>query len=118
MDCILEKCPGTISIADNVGVFGKTEAEHDKHLHNVMRVALQYGLVFNIDKCDIKQSNMKFFGLEFNVDGVRPDPGRAADIQRMKAPQNVAQVQEFLGIATYMSPFIPNLSQKPQPCVI
>ena len=62
MDCILEKCPGTISIADDVGVFGKTEAEHDKHLHNLMRVALQHGLVFNIDKCDIKQANMKFFG--------------------------------------------------------
>ena len=112
MDCILEKCPGTISIADDVGVFGKTEAEHDKHLHNLMRVALQHGLVFNIDKCDIKQANMKFFGLEFSADGVRSDPGRAADIQRMKAPQNVAQLQEFLGIATYMSPFIPNLSQK------
>ena len=112
MDCILEKCPVTISIADDVGVFGKTEAEHDKHLHNLMRVALQHGLVFNIDKCDIKQANMKFFGLEFSADGVRSDPGRAADIQRMKAPQNVAQLQEFLGIATYMSPFIPNLSQK------
>ena len=112
MDCILEKCPGTISIADDVGVFGKTEAEHDKHLHNLMRVARQHGLVFNIDKCDIKQANMKFFGLEFSADGVRSDPGRAADIQRMKAPQNVAQLQEFLGIATYMSPFIPNLSQK------
>ena len=56
MDCILEKCPGTISIADDVGVFGKTEAEHDKHLHNLMIVALQHGLVFNIDKCDIKQA--------------------------------------------------------------
>ena len=112
MDCILEKCPGTISIADDVGVFGKTEAEHDKHLHNLMRVALQHGLVFNIDKCDIKQANMKFFGLEFSADGVRPDPGKAADIQRMKEPQNVAQLQEFLSIATYMSPFIPNLSQQ------
>ena len=112
MDCILEKCLGTISIADDVGVFGKTEAEHDKHLHNLMRVALQHGLVFNIDKCDIKQANMKFFGLEFSADGVRPDPGKAADIQRMKEPQNVAQLQKFLGIATYMSPFIPNLSQQ------
>ena len=112
MDCILEKCPGTISIADDVGVFGKTEAEHDKHLHNLMRVALQHGLMFNIDKCDIKQANMKFFGLEFSADGVRPDPGKAADIQRMKEPQNVTQLQEFLGIATYMSPFIPNLSQQ------
>ena len=115
MDCILEKCPGTISIADDVGVFGKTEAEHDKHLHNLMRVARQYGLVFNIDKCDIKQSNMKFFGLEFNSDGVRPDPGRAADIQRLQAPQNVAQVQEFLG---HVHVAIHSCRSKPQPCVI
>ena len=112
MDCILETCPGTISIADDVDVFGKTEAEHGKHLHNLMRVALQHGLVFNIEKCEIKKPNMKFFGLEFDADGVCPDPGRVADIQQMKAPQNVTQLQEFLGIATYMSPFIPNLSQQ------
>ena len=108
----MKKCPGTISIADDVGVFGKTEAEHDKHLHNLMKVARQHGLVFNIGKCEIKKTNMKFFGLEFDASGVRPDPGRMADIQRMMAPQNVSQLQEFLGIATYMSPFIPNLSQR------
>ena len=55
---------------------------------------------------------MKFFGLGFDASGIRPDPGRVADIQRMMAPQNVSQLQEFLGIATYMSPFIPNLSQQ------
>ena len=112
MDCILEKCPGTISIADCVGVFGRTEAEHDEHLHNLMKVARQHGLVFNIGKCEIKMTNMKFFGLEFDASGVRPDQGRVADIQRLMAPQNVSQLQECLGIATYMSPFIPNLSQQ------
>ena len=112
MDRILEKCPGTISIADDVGMFGRTEAEHDGHLHNLMKVARQHGLVFNIGKCEIKKTNMKFFGLEFDASGVRPDPGRVADIQRMMAQQSVSQLQEFLGIATYMSPFIPNLSQQ------
>ena len=112
MDCILEKCPGTISIADDVGVFGKTKAEHDKHVHNLMRVAQQHGLVFNIGKCEISQPSMTFFGLKFGAEGVRPDPGRIKAIQQLKAPQNVTQLQEFLGIATYMSPFIPNLSQQ------
>ena len=77
-----------------------------------MKVARQHGLVFNIGKCEIKKTIMKFFGLEFDASGVRPDPGRVADIHRMMAPQNVSQLQEFLGIATYMSPFIPNLSQQ------
>ena len=32
MDIILEKFPGTISIADDIGVFGKTVKEHDDNL--------------------------------------------------------------------------------------
>ena len=58
---------------------------------------------------------MKFFGLEFDASGVRLDPGIVADIQRMMAPQNVSQLQEFMGISIYMSPFIPNLSQQTAP---
>ena len=38
MDQILEQCPGTMSIADDV-VFGKDESEHDNNLHNLMEVA-------------------------------------------------------------------------------
>ena len=34
MDGILENCPGTISIADDIGVFGSSEREHDENLHN------------------------------------------------------------------------------------
>ncbi len=39
MDQILEQCPGTISIADDEGVFGRTEKEHDTNLHQLMRAA-------------------------------------------------------------------------------
>ena len=44
MDHILENCPGTISIADDIGVFGSSEGEHDENLHNLMRVAQAHGL--------------------------------------------------------------------------
>ena len=39
MDCILEKCPGTVGIADDIAVHGTTEEEHDFNLHNLMLVA-------------------------------------------------------------------------------
>ena len=35
MDNILEHCTGTMSIEDDVGVFGKDEAGHDANLHNI-----------------------------------------------------------------------------------
>ncbi|XP_068741880.1 uncharacterized protein [Montipora capricornis] len=54
MDFILEKCPGTVGIADGMAVHGFTGEEHDVNLHNVILVAPQHGLVFNLDKCMIK----------------------------------------------------------------
>ena len=62
MDQILEICPGTVGIADDVAVFGKTEDEHDANLHNLMRVASESGLMFNSEKCRIKQNQINFFG--------------------------------------------------------
>ena len=37
VDQIFEDLPGVIAIADDIVVFGKTEAEHDKHLDDVMK---------------------------------------------------------------------------------
>ena len=110
MDQILEQCPGTISIADDVGVFGRTEEEHNANLHQLMRAAQKHGLVFNGDKCKIKTSKLHFFGLVFDANGVHPDPARIDDIRRMTKPAEADELREFLGIATYMSPFIPMLS--------
>ena len=115
MDNILEHCTGTMSIADDVGVFGKDEAEHDANLHNLMKTARRHGLVFNIDKCEIKRQSLKFFGLVFDAEGAHPDPKRIRDIEQMRRPANSTELQEFLGIATYMSPFLPNLSQQTAP---
>ena len=111
MDQILESCPGCIGIADDVAVFGRNAEEHNKNLHNLMQVARQHGLVFNADKCEIKQERIKFFGLYFDKEGVHPDPEKVADVKDMAAPKDAKGLQQFLGIATYMSPFIPHLSQ-------
>ena len=61
-------------------------------------------------KCKIKTSELHFFGLVFDANGVHPDPARSDDIRSMTKPANADELREFLGIATYMSPFIPKLS--------
>ena len=101
MDQILEKCPGTISIADDIAVCGETEAEHDQNLHNVMEIARQHGLVFNSEKCEIKVPQIKFFGMIYDKDGVHPDPEKVKVIKEKQSPGNKNELQEFLGIITY-----------------
>ena len=86
IDHILEQCPGTISIADDVGVFGRTEKEHNANLHQLMRSAQKHGRIFNGDECKIKTSKLHFFGLDFDANGVHPDPAWIADIRSMTKP--------------------------------
>ena len=61
MDMILEKCPGTIGLIDDVIVYGKTREEHDSNLHNQMRIARTEGLCFNSEKCVIDQKQIHFW---------------------------------------------------------
>ena len=53
MDENLEGLEGVISITDDIVVFGKDEAEHDRNLHAQMIRARERGMVFNSDKCKI-----------------------------------------------------------------
>ena len=61
------------------------------------------------DKCFIKQDQIKFYGIICTKDGIQPDASKVSALKQMAPPAN-KQVQTFLGMANYMSPFIPNLS--------
>ena len=110
IDQILEHCEGVIGIADDVVVHGKDDEEHDRRLHNLMRVAREHGLVFNREKCDVKTTSVTFFGTVYDKDGAHPDPKKVEAIHKMPPPEEPQELQKFLGMTTYLPPFIPSLS--------
>ncbi len=81
-----------------------------------MKVAHANGHVFNSAKTFIKAPSVSFFSCLYDKDGIHPDPAKVADIKNMPAPMNVTQLQQFLGMATYMSPFIADLSPELHHC--
>ena len=109
MDQILKECQGCIRITDDITVHGCTKAEHDTHLCNLMQIACKYDLVFNPQKTHMKAQAINFFGCLYNAHGVHPDPGKVNAVHALLAPTNVTQLQEFLGLVTYLSPFMPGL---------
>ena len=110
MDWILECCEGVIGIADDVVIHGWDDKEHDWHLHTLMQVTREHGVVFNGEKCAVKQPSVKFFGWIYDKDGAHPDPSKVAAIHNMPAPETPSQLQKFLGMVTYLSSFVPSLS--------
>ena len=110
MDQFLEECPWCIGVADDITIHGCTEAEHDAHLQNLMQVAHKYGVVFNPQKMHVKAPAINFFGCLYNANGVHLDPEKVDAVHALPAPMNVTELQEFLGMVTYLSPFVHGLS--------
>ena len=114
MDQILECCEGVIGITDDVNIHGKDE-DHDRNLHNFMHTACEHGLVFNREKCEVKKNSVTFFGTVYDANGAHPDPKKVDAIHKMPPPDSKQQLQHFLGMVTYLSPFIPSLSTHTAP---
>ena len=92
MDMILEKCPGTIGLIDDVIVYGKTKEEHDRNLHNHMRIAQTEGLCFNSEKCAIDKKTNTFF--IYNKSVIRPDPSKEGAIKQLPSPTYITDLQK------------------------
>ena len=110
IDQTFEGCNGVVGIADDIVVFGKTAEELDENLHGMMERCQNTGLKLNPEKCFIKQKLIKFYGVICNEEGIKPDPSKVSALKQMTKPRDRRELQTFLGLATYMGPFIPNLS--------
>ena len=75
-----------------------------------MQVAHEHGLIFNWEKCDVKATSVTFFGTVYDKDRAHPDPKKVEAIHKMPPPEGPQELQKFLGMTTYLSPFIPSLS--------
>ena len=115
MDLIMERCPGVISIHDDIVVYGVSEEDHDANLVNFLNVAQIEGLVLNSKKLELKRPRVSFFGAEYSADGMHPCPKKIQGITEMTPPMDKQQLASFIGMVTYMGNFVPHLSHHTEP---
>ena len=60
MTTILAGLEGVLCLMDDISVFGKDHAEHDKQLRNVMNWIQQAGVTLNTDKCEFWRDELTF----------------------------------------------------------
>ena len=89
MDLIMERCPGVISIHDDIVVYGVSKEDHDANLVNLLNVAQIEGLVLNSKKLELKRPRVSFLGAEYSVDGMHPCPKKIQGITEMTPPPRI-----------------------------
>ena len=84
------------------------------YLHEAMERNRKAGIKLNDEKCVIKTKEYNFFGMLYTPDGVKPNPDKIRAIEGMETPKDKKELHTFLGMATYMSSFIPKLADHTQ----
>ena len=84
---------------DDILDFGKTQAEHDKHLKAVLRQIEEANVTLSSQKCKLSKTKLTFLGYVTDADGIRADPEKTKAIVNMSPPTSVSELRRFLGMA-------------------
>ena len=105
---VLRGCEGIINIADDLVIHANSVEQHDERLFVVLNWSKEVGLALNGGKikCDLRLPRLTFFGHQVTQNGVE---------QNADPPQNASEARSFLGLAQFVSKFIPDLCTVAEP---
>ena len=115
MSEIFQDIEGVEVLVDDILVWTETEEQHDRILNEVLSRARSRNLKLNIEKSQIKCNEVRYAGHILSKTGLKPDPKKVEAITNICNPKNKEELQQFLGMVTYLAKFIPNYSQVAAP---
>ena len=111
---VLQGLPGVTSIADDIFVYAKGDKQHDERLRGLLDRLRDSNIKLNADKLQHKQDSVSFFGHSWTRLGMKADAEKIRAVQLIRVPTNREELQSFLGLASYLSRFVPRFSDKVQ----
>ena len=112
---------GVEVIADDILCYGSGEtiedalADHDSNLLSLLDRARKVNLKLNKKKLRLRLDQVPYMGHLFTSEGLKPDPLKVDAIVNMPQPDDKRAVQRLLGCVTYLSRFMPTLSEVSEP---
>jgi hypothetical protein len=100
---------------DDITIHSVDFDSHVLHIQQVLKRLTDVNLKLNSSKCFWFAYSFKLLGHVVTPEGITMDPLKVEAVQSFKPPQNVKQVQSFLGICNYYRRFIKDFAKISQP---
>jgi len=100
---------------DDKTIHSKSFEEHVKHVSTVLKRVKEANLRLNGEKCTWFSKEVRLLGHIVNSKGVSTDPNKIRAITEMNPPQNLKQLQQYLGLCNYYRRFIQDFSKLAAP---
>lgn len=115
MDSLFRRCKGVINFMDDFLVFGRTKQELEERVQEVLKIMNNNRLTLNKEKCKFGLTEVEFLGYTLNGKGIRPSKEKIVAIEECREPKSAAELRSFLGLVTFVSPFIRDFSTITEP---
>ena len=96
---------------DDIIIHSKTFEEHAEHCLKVLERLKDADMRINPEKCKWFAQEIKIFGHVVAFEKIMMDNDKIKTIVEMKPPNNVKQLQRFLGLCNFSRVFVMNFSK-------
>jgi hypothetical protein len=75
----------------------------------------EHNLTLKLSKCEFFKSRINYLAREISATGVKPGNHKIQAVLKMKSPQNVKEVRQFIGLSGYFRKFMKDYARMVEP---
>ncbi len=106
---------GVFSDMDNSRVCSPDRETHLHHLEAFFTALAVNGLAINLEKCVFATPSLEMLGHKISATGAAPMANHVAEIKNCPPPQEIKELQRFLGMVNFYCCFLANCAQVLKP---
>ena len=110
MESLLGNIPGVVVYIDDILITGKADEEHLVAPEEVLKRLQKAGLRLKKPKCVFMAASVEYLGHRIDAQGLHPKPEKVEAVKNAPRPKNVTELKSYLGLLSYYTKFLPNLS--------
>jgi len=107
---VLQNVPMTAVYLDDIVVTGKTRAEHDANVREVLSRLQAAGLRLRKEKCCFTENSITYLGHLLDKHGIHPTQDRVSAIVNAPIPRNASELRSYLGGLNFYHKFLKDIS--------
>ncbi|GJP42002.1 hypothetical protein CLOM_g1600 [Closterium sp. NIES-68] len=101
---LLDEC--VVVYLDDILIYSRDMKQHVEHLRRVFEILRREGFYVKLSKSKFALEKVQFPGHMVSAQGVHVDPKKIEAVRTWKTPENVKELQQFLGFANYYNRFV------------
>ncbi|GJP73424.1 hypothetical protein CLOP_g4139 [Closterium sp. NIES-67] len=110
---LLDEC--VVVYLDDILIYSRDMKQHVEHLRRVFEILRRERFYVKLSKSEFALEKVQFLGHLVSAQGVHVDPKKVEAVRTWKTPENVKELQQFLGFANYYNRFVPQYAKLATP---